>query len=362
MDADIQGGHMNRYDQIMNRAQWFRDARFGMFIHFGLYAIPARGEWVRSAERLGIEDYRTYFEEFDPDAIDLDYWMHLAVRAGMKYVVLTAKHHDGFCLFDSNQTDYKVTNTPHNQDIIANYVDAARRYGLRVGLYYSLVDWHHPDYPAFGDRQHPHQDNKEWKRRTHHWDKYLEYMHKQVEELITHYGTIDFLWFDFSYWHMKGEAWEATKLVEMIRSHQPSILINNRLGGNMFTENPDTFCGDFASPEQMIPQNHIVDYYGRPLPWEACITLNDSWGFVADDRNWKSSEFVIQTLVNCLSKSGNLLVNVGPDARGRYTYRGVEHPARHRRVDSIMVPRYISVRIGTAMPASKSSADPTTSI
>lgn len=304
------------YERLMERTRWFREARFGMFIHFGLYAIPARGEWVRSAERLSVEEYQPYFDEFAPDRLDPDRWMEIAARAGMKYAVLTAKHHDGFCLFDSALTDYKVTNTPYGRDIVAEYVSAARRHGLRVGLYYSLVDWHHGDYPAFGDRQHPHRSDEAWRGRERRWDRYLDYLHGQVKELMSNYGKIDVLWFDFSYLSMKGEVWGATNLIDSVRSLQPQVIVNNRLGGEIFAEDPEPFCGDFASPEQMIPRLPIVDFHGRPLPWEACITLNNSWGYAADDSSWKTPAFVVQSLVNCVAKGGNLLVNVGPDARG----------------------------------------------
>lgn len=314
---------MDWYETVMKRTEWFREARLGMFIHFGLYAIPARGEWVRSAERMSVDDYEPFFREFNPRALDMDEWMATAAAAGARYVVLTAKHHDGFCLYDSALTDYTVMNTPCGRDIIAEYSAAARRHGLRVGIYYSLVDWHHPGYPVWQDRQHPQRDDPGYRNTNHDWDSYLAYMHGQVRELCTNYGTVDILWFDFSYWQMRGEKWRAAELVEMVRSLQPDVLIDNRLGGSMWAEAPQPYAGDFAGPEQMIPRMPVRDFHGRPLPWESCITLNDSWGYNATDHNWKDATFVIRSLVNCVSKGGNLLVNVGPDAHGR-----IPSPAR----------------------------------
>ena len=185
------------YKERQARTEWFRDARFGMFIHWGIYAIPARGEWVRSQEKISIEDYQKYFNEFNPKDYDPREWAKLAKQAGMKYAVITAKHHDGFCLFDSKLTDYKVTNTPVGRDLLKEFLDAFRAEGLKVGVYYSLIDWHHPDYPAYGDRQHPMRDNPEWKDQKYNWDNYLKYMHGQVREICSNYGKINILWFDF---------------------------------------------------------------------------------------------------------------------------------------------------------------------
>ena len=154
-----------------------------MFIHWGLYAIPARGEWVRSIERISNEDYQKYFEEFNPDHYDPRSWARLARQAGMRYAVLTAKHHDGFCLFDSHLTDYKSTNTPCGRDLVREYVEAFRAEGLKVGLYYSLLDWHHPDYPAYGDRHHPMRENQAYRDRPQDFSRYIEYLHGQVREI-----------------------------------------------------------------------------------------------------------------------------------------------------------------------------------
>ncbi|MDQ0343176.1 alpha-L-fucosidase [Lederbergia wuyishanensis] len=311
---------MNRIE----RTKWFLDDRFGMFIHWGLYAIPARGEWVRSREKMSVEDYEEFFEEFNPTNYNPKEWARAAKAAGQKYAVLTTKHHDGFCLFDSKLTDYKATNTPAKRDLIKEYVEAFREEGLKVGFYYSIIDWYHEHYPAFGDRNHPMRDNEDFKDKNIDFDQYLEYMHGQVRELLTNYGKIDIMWFDFSYDDMTGEKWRATELINMIREIQPDIIIDNRLGGNIKSSNPEIYAGDFYSPEQIVPPGGIVDENGEQIPWEACITLNDNWGYHSKDKNYKSPKQVIRTLVECVSKNGNLLLNVGPDAKGLIPDESIE--------------------------------------
>jgi len=310
--------------QPAQRIEWFTRARFGMFIHWGLYAIPARGEWVRSIEKLTIEDYQPYFEEFNPINYNPRKWAALAKKAGMKYAVMTTKHHDGFCLFDSKFTDYKATNTSAGRDLIKEYVEAFRDEGLKVGFYYSLLDWHHPDYPAYGDRHHPMRDNEAWKDKKHDFSKYLEYMHGQVRELLTNYGKIDIIWYDFSYDNMSGETWKATELVKMTRSLQPDIIVDNRLGGNIRSVNPEIYAGDFACPEQIIPPEGVVNEAGEPIPWEACITMNNHWGYAAADKDFKSPKQLIRALVECVSKGGNLLLNVAPNAKGEIPQESVD--------------------------------------
>lgn len=312
------------YLERQERTKWFSEARFGMFIHWGLYAIPARGEWVRSFEKISIEDYQPFFEEFNPIKYDPREWAKAAKAAGMQYVVMTTKHHDGFCLFDSKLTEYKATNTPAGRDLVKEYVEAFRAEGLKVGFYYSLLDWYHDDYPAYGDGPHPMRDNEAFKDKKHNFSRYIEYFHGQVKELLTNYGKIDIMWFDFSYNDMTGEAWEATKLINMIRSIQPDIVIDNRLGGNIKAREPEIYSGDFASPEQIIPSEGIINEDGHPLPWEACITLNNNWGYAAKDKDYKSPKQVIRALVECVSKNGNLLLNVGPDAKGQIPKESLE--------------------------------------
>jgi len=305
----------DHYNERQQRTEWFRDARFGMFIHWGIYAIPARGEWVRNKENITVEDYQPFFETFNPTGYNPREWAKAAKDAGMKYAVMTAKHHDGFCLFDSKYTDCKATNTPAGRDLLKEYVDAFRSEGLKVGFYYSLLDWHHPDYPHYGDGIHPMSKNENWKNVEHDFNNYVEYMHNQVRELATNYGKIDIFWFDFSYGKMSGDMWKSAELVKMVRELQPGVLIDNRLGGDMEAENPEPFAGDFDGPEQVIPHKGIFDEKGRPIPWEACITLNNDWGYSTND-DYKSPRDVVHALVNVVSKGGNLLLNVGPDAKG----------------------------------------------
>ena len=313
-------------EEYEKRVAWFTQARFGMFIHWGLYAIPARGEWVRSVERIPKEDYMRYFYEFDPVDYDPKAWARAAKEAGMQYVVLTAKHHDGFCLFDSQYTDFKSTNTKCGRDLVREYVDAVRAEGLKVGFYYSLLDWYHDDYPHYGDKQHPMRDDPAYGNEGRDFDRYLTYMHNQVRELCENYGKIDILWFDFSYEDqynvMRGEKWKATELVTMVRELQPGVIIDNRLEvsgegfGSMWEGNPTPYHGDFVSPEQIIPPQGIQDKQGRDLVWEACVTMNNNWGYCEYDRFYKPAPMLIKKLVECVSKGGNMLLNVGPDAKG----------------------------------------------
>lgn len=307
----------------VKRTDWFMESRFGMFIHWGLYAIPAIDEWIQSIEKIDSDTYEKYFKQFAPDRFDAAEWAKLAKRAGMKYAVLTAKHHDGFCLFDSKYTDFKSTKTASGRDFVREFLEAFRAEGIRVGLYYSLLDWHHPDYPHYEDSRHPMRGNEAWKGKEHNWDRYLAYMHGQIEELVTNYGKLDIMWFDFSYDDMRGEKWGATQIVETVRRHQPDMILDNRMEGggtefgSLMKAHPKVYSGDFLCPEQMIPPEPLVNELGEPIPWEACVTLNKHWGYSAHDRHFKSARLLIRTLVQCVSIGGNLIVNVGPDARGR---------------------------------------------
>ena len=313
---------MNLVEDRTKRTQWFLKDRFGMFIHWGLYSIPARGEWIRSNDKMSKEDYQVYFDEFNPINYNPQAWARAAKEAGMKYVVMTAKHHDGFCLFDSKLTEYKSTNTKAKRDLIKEYVEAFRAEGLKIGLYYSTIDWYHDDFPHYGDRHHPMRENIAYKNVEHDFENYLEYMHGQVRELCTNYGKIDILWFDFSYDDMYGEKWKATELLNMVKSLQPNVIIDNRLeasgekAGSIRTNNPSYFAGDFASPEQIIPPEGLVNEEGNSIPWEACITMNNHWGYCSKDKSFKSAKMIIRKLVECVSKNGNLLLNIGPNAKG----------------------------------------------
>lgn len=321
---------MNLIDERKKRTKWFMEDRFGMFIHWGIYSIPARGEWVMTNERMSIEDYSRYFDEFDPIYYEPRKWARICREAGMKYAVMTAKHHDGFCLFDSKYTDYKSTNTKAKKDLIREYVDAFREEGIKVGLYYSLLDWHHKDFPHYKDKHHPMRDREDYRNYEYDFDNYLDYMHRQVEELVTNYGKIDILWFDFSYDDMVGERWRASELIDMVRSHQPHVIIDNRLeasgenSGSILSENPSSYAGDFTSPEQIIPPFGIKDSLGRDVPWEACITMNNHWGYSSEDKLFKSPKTIIRKLVESVSKNGNLLLNVGPTAKGEFPEESIE--------------------------------------
>lgn len=302
---------------------WFIHDRFGMFIHFGLYSLPARHEWIKSFEKIPEEKYQKYFEHFNPDLYDPKDWARQAREAGMKYVVLTTKHHEGFCLFDTKYTDYNVMNTPYGKDIVREYVDAFRAEGIHVGFYYSLIDWHHPDFTI--DRIHPRRDdeNAEELNRGRDMKKYAKYMRDQVTELLTNYGKIDVLWFDFSYpddpkldkpW-MKGKGkddWEAEKLLKTARALQPHIIIDNRTQIEQ----------DIWTPEQYQPMEWIRHKEtGELLTWEACQTFSGSWGYHRDEQTWKSPEMLIDMLINTVCIGGNLLMNVGPTSRGYFDYR-----------------------------------------
>lgn len=313
-------------EEYEKRVEWYTDARFGMFIHWGLYAIPARGEWVRSDEEIPKEDYMKYFYEFNPVDYDPKKWAKAAKDAGMKYVVLTAKHHDGFCLFDSKYTDFKSTNTKCGRDLVAEYVEAVRAEGLKVGLYFSVIDWYHEDFPHYKDRQHPMRNHPEYSNENRDFERYLDYMHAQVRELCSNYGKLDIMWFDFSYENedrvLRGDGWRATELVTMVRELQPGIIIDNRLEvsgegfGSMWEGDPKPYHGDFVSPEQIIPPNGLQDKNGGDLVWEACVTMNNHWGYCERDKFYKPASMLIKKLVECVSKGGNLLLNVGPDAKG----------------------------------------------
>ncbi|MGC4374837.1 alpha-L-fucosidase, partial [Streptococcus suis] len=300
----------NSLQEINKRTEWFRKDRFGMFIHWGLYSIPGKGEWIRSHQQLSIDDYQPYFEAFNPVKYNPREWAKAAKAAGMKYMVLTAKHHDGFCLFDSAYTDYKSTNTQIRKDLVAEFVEAVREEGLKVGLYFSLIDWYHPDYPKYGDMIHPMRENEAFKDEKIDFDNYLTFLHNQVEEIVTKYGKLDILWFDYSYGEMFGEKWRATDLIKLVRKHQPDVVVDNRLEtsgegfGSIVTDEINIYSGDFVSPEQLVPHKGIRNIHGEPIPWELCLTMNNNWAYNPTDHFYKSSKTLIRKLVECVSKNG----------------------------------------------------------
>ncbi len=307
-------------EQKAKRMSWWTDARFGMFIHWGLYSLPARHEWVKNYERLTNEQYQKYFDNFNPDLYNPKEWARMAKEAGMKYVVLTAKHHEGFCLFDSKFTDYKATKTPFGKDIIREYVDALRAEGLKVGFYYSLIDWHHPDYTI--DSNHPQRQNSDsaYIRLNKGKDmaKYREYLINQVRELLTNYGEISVIWFDFSFPGKNGKDkkdWDSEKLLKMVRQLQPGIMVNDRLDLKEYENG-----WDFTTPEQFKVAKW-PEVNGKQIPWETCQTFSGSWGYYRDEKTWKSTEQLLVLLIESVSKGGNLLLNVGPTARGMFDDR-----------------------------------------
>ena len=319
----------NRAD-YEKRVEWFRNARFGMFIHWGLYSIPGRGEWVRSNEQMPEEDYLPYFESFTAKDFDPAAWARAAKQAGMEYVVMTAKHHDGFCLFDSRLTEFKSTNTPFGRDAVKEFVEAVRAEGLKVGLYFTLIDWHHPDYPHYGDNFHPMRHNPAFENSGRDFTRYFDYMHGQIREICTNYGKLDLLWFDFAYGDLRGEAWRGTELVSMVRTLQPDVLIDNRIEvsgegfGSLYQCDPKPYHGDFVTPEKFIPPQGIRDVQGNPMVWEACITMNNNWGYCPEDKHFKSAPLLIKKLVECVSKGGNMILNVGPDGDGNIPEESLE--------------------------------------
>jgi len=307
--------------QKAKRMEWWTDGRFGMFIHWGLYSEAARHEWVKRWERMSNEQYQPYFDEFNPDLFNPKEWAKKAKAAGMKYAVLTTKHHEGFCLFDSKYTDYKATNTAAKRDLVREFVDAFRAEGIKVGFYYSLLDWHHPDFTV--DVLHPLQpaSNKDEDydklNKGRDMAKYRLYMKNQIRELLTNYGKIDVLWVDFSYpdngKHGKSsDDWGALELLKEIRKLQPGILINNRLG----LDYEDSY--DFVTPEQ-VSASELAKFKGKT--WETCQTFSGSWGYFRDENSWKTNRQLLDLLITSVSNGGNLILNVGPTARGEFDYR-----------------------------------------
>ncbi len=296
--------------------EWFTHDRFGIFIHWGLYALPARGEWIKRHEKISEEQYSRYFKRFNPDLFAPQVWADAAAKAGMKYFVMTTKHHDGFCLWDSKLTDYKSVNTPFGKELLSPILKAFRDKNFKPGLYHSLYDWHHPDYII--DHAHPlreHPDALEMNKKRD-MKKYSDYLHGQVKELLTEFGKIDIMWFDMSFkaceyelsqgFNGKGKnEWDSEKLIKMIRKLQPEIILNNRLDIDQ----------DIVTPEQFMPRE-CIKREGKPVIWESCQTLNGSWGYNPNAEEWKSPEQLIQLLVNAVSSDGNLLMNISPTGRG----------------------------------------------
>ena len=302
------------------RLTWWTEARFGMFIHWGIYAQAARHEWVKKRERIKDEEYQKYFELFNPDLFDATEWAKKAKAAGMKYAVITTKHHDGFCMFESDYTDYQIMNTPYGADIIREWVEAFRAEGLGIGFYYSLIDWHHPQYTI--DRVHPQSQNtqKEYDMLNKNRDMviYREYLKNQVREILTNYGKVDILWLDYSFPGEFGKDhndWGSVELMKMVRDLQPEIIVNDR------ADLKDYLGGwDFTTPEQFKVQSW-PEIDGKKIPWETCQTFSGSWGYYRDEHTWKDNKQLLVLLIESVSKGGNVLLNVGPTARGTFDHR-----------------------------------------
>lgn len=294
------------------RMKWFREARFGMFIHWGVYSVPAGtyngkkvggiGEWIMHNAHIPMSEYQAYAKDFNPTKYDADAWVKLAKEAGMKYIVITSKHHDGFAMFDSKTSDWNITKaTPFHRDPLKELAAACKKYGVRLGFYYSQAqDWNHAGGAAMGG----------------HWDKgqdgdmgaYIKNVAvPQMKEILTKYGPVACLWWDTPTGMTKAYADELLPLLKL----QPGIIHNNRLGGG--------YKGDTETPEQFIP---ATGYPGRD--WETCMTMNDTWGFKSYDHNWKSTEMIIQNLVDIASKGGNYLLNVGPTSLGEIPGPSIE--------------------------------------
>ena len=313
------------------RLKWFTDARFGMFIHFGAYSLAARHEWVKNYENISDAEYAKYPAHFDPDLFDAREWVRAAKDAGMKYIVLTTKHHEGFCLFDSKLTDYKSTNTPFGRDIVREFSDACHAEGMRCGFYYSLLDWHHPDYTFDywypGCKKLSAAELAE-KNKGRDFSKYVEYLHGQVKELLTGYGRIDILWYDFScqsprdpWWNTFKHTsdWKGRELMDMTRALQPGIIVNDRLG--------DGVEADVVTPEQRKSRKW-PERNGKKAPsWETCQTFSGSWGYHRDEPTWKSLRQLLVMIIDNVSKGGNTILNVGPTGRGVFDERAKERLA-----------------------------------
>ncbi len=308
------------------RMKWWREARFGMFVHWGLYAIPAgqwdgkkwtRGgmEWIQKRANVPADVYADrLLPQFKPKEGFAKEWAALAKAAGCKYVVFTNKHHEGFALHDSAVTTFDAKDVT-GRDLHKEIIDAVRGEGLRVGAYHSLWDWHHPDAYAGKGTNNPNCQTMEGR----HPEVYVKYLHDQVREIVSNYGTLDILWFDYSSRDIQGESWKADKLIAMVRQHQPNIAINNRLyrspeagwHDDHHLEPFDNRYGDFCTPEQRIPPTGVPG-----VDWETCMTMNTTWGYSKFDHAWKPTKTLIRNLVDIASKGGNYLLNIGPKADG----------------------------------------------
>ncbi len=297
-------------------SEWFSQAKLGLFIHWGLYAAMRGSEWSIYRDRIDLDTYKKHMNYFNPDRFDANQWVEMAKNAGMKYVVITSKHHDGFCMFDSKYTDWKITNTPFKRDVVAELAVACRNAGLKFGIYFSIWDlaeeglcgkYKDADFQDIGaDGEF---GGNEWKPS----DEGVEYMHNQIEELLTNYGKVDIFWFDVM--RSSPKNYQAEKIMKRMKELQPHMLINERL---VVGDKDLEHLADIKCPENTIPKNGLVDDEGKPVLWESCMCYNDHWSYMRNDQNWKGIATVTHQLSEIAGKGGNLLLNVGPTGRGDF--------------------------------------------
>ena len=318
------------------RMAWWRDARLGMFIHWGLYAVPAGdyqgkrakdiGEWIMSWANIPRAEYEKFAPQFNPVKFDAAQWVRIAKDAGMKYIVITSKHHDGFAMFNSTVSDYDIVDrTPYKKDVLKALSEEAKKQGLRFCVYYSIMDWHHPSQYIDAPGKDATAGNHQNKMKDGQKAAYVTYMKAQLKEIITQYDP-GVLWFDGEW----GEWWteaDGQDLYAYVRGLSPNIIINNRVGKGRkgmegLSKTDQVYSGDFGTPEQQIPANGLPG-----VDWESCMTMNDTWGFKSYDNNWKSSQMLIRNIVDIASKGGNYLLNVGPTAEGEIPGPSVERLA-----------------------------------
>jgi alpha-L-fucosidase len=288
------------------RTRWFREAKFGLFIHWGVYAVIGRHEWARHRFQIPQADYDTYARRFNPVNFNADAWTDLAKSAGVRYIVITSKHHDGFSIYRSQVSDYDMEITSYQGDPLKMLAEAAQRKGLRLGFYHSIMDWHHPDYvpKRAWEVANPNEGGN--------LDRYIEFMKAQLRELLTGYGEVAVMWFDGEWEHSTQEM-HSDEVYDFIRKLQPNTLINDRL----YKREPGNRA-DFGTPEQFVPATGMKDPSGKPILWESCVTINnDSWGYNKYETEFKTERDLIRMLIEVVSKGGNLLLNVGPRPDGR---------------------------------------------
>jgi len=308
------------------RMKWFNDARFGLFIHWGVYSVPAGewkgktnyGEWFMEETKMPVSQYEQFARQFNPVKFDARAWVRMAKDAGMKYIVITSKHHDGFGMFRSDMTDWCIKSTPFQRDPLKELASACKQAGITFCFYHSIMDWHHPDW---GTR-------RAWNDKatgTPDMDSYVVYMKGQLKELITRYGPLGILWFDGE-WEKPWTHERGVDLYNYVRSLQPNIIVNNRVGkgrSGMGGMDKGQGVGDYGTPEQEIPPTG----FGPGVYWESCMTMNNHWGYNKHDQHWKSTQTLIRNLVDCASKGGNYLLNVGPTSEGLIPPASVERLA-----------------------------------